>query len=89
MKKFIDAVSAEGGIEIVVLSGHADSVCVCARARVCVCACACACVRFHACTMYIFTVVVLAGDLDKMGDFGKYGGLVFELFYRADLSAFG
>ena len=55
----------------------------------CVCVCACVCVRFHACTMYIFTVVVLAGDLDKMGDFGKYGGLVFELFYRADLSAFG
>ena len=49
MKKFIDAVSADGGIEVVVVSG----------------------------------------DLEQLGDFGKYGGLVFELFYRADLTTFG
>jgi hypothetical protein len=48
MKKFINTVSAEGGIEVVVVSG----------------------------------------ELDQLGEFGKYGGLVFELFYRADLSAF-
>jgi len=49
MKKFIDAVAADGTIE----------------------------------------VVVITGELEELGDFGKYGGLVFELFYRADLSAFG
>ena len=30
---------------------------------------------------------VVAGDVDQT-DFGKYGGIVFELFYRTDLSAF-
>jgi hypothetical protein len=49
MKKFIDTVSAAGGIE----------------------------------------VVVVPGCLEQLGDFGRYGGLVFELFYRADLSTFG
>lgn len=34
-------------------------------------------------------VVVITGKLEELGDFGKYGGLVFELFYRADLSTFG
>ena len=34
-------------------------------------------------------VTVIGGVLEELGEFGKYGGLVFELFYRADLSAFG
>jgi len=49
MSKFITAVRAEGGVEVVVISGN----------------------------------------LEDLGQFGQYGGLVFELFYRADLSAFG
>mmetsp|Transcript_9806 Transcript_9806/g.23998 ORF Transcript_9806/g.23998 Transcript_9806/m.23998 type:complete len:342 (+) Transcript_9806:1-1026(+) len=34
-------------------------------------------------------LVVITGNLEEMGQFGQFGGLVFELFYRADLSAFG
>ena len=34
-------------------------------------------------------VCVVSGKLEEMGVFGQYGGLVFELFYRADLSQFG
>ena len=33
-------------------------------------------------------VIVVTGELSSLGQFGIYGGLVFELFYRADLSAF-
>eukprot|EP00605_Chrysophyceae_sp_TOSAG23-4_P000283 GSChrysophyteH1.ASY1.ANO1.328.1 assembled CDS len=32
---------------------------------------------------------VISGDIDESKDFYKYGGIVFELFYRADLSVFG
>ena len=33
-------------------------------------------------------VHVIKGDLADLGDFGSYGGIVFELFYRVDLSTF-
>jgi len=31
---------------------------------------------------------VISGDIED-SEFGKFGGIVFELFYRADLSVFG
>eukprot|EP00288_Rhodomonas_lens_P018798 CAMPEP_0177696976 /NCGR_PEP_ID=MMETSP0484_2-20121128/4266_1 /TAXON_ID=354590 /ORGANISM="Rhodomonas lens, Strain RHODO" /LENGTH=333 /DNA_ID=CAMNT_0019207981 /DNA_START=37 /DNA_END=1038 /DNA_ORIENTATION=+ len=34
-------------------------------------------------------MIVVSGPLEELGKFGEFGGLVFELFYRADLSAFG
>mmetsp|Transcript_47958 Transcript_47958/g.74909 ORF Transcript_47958/g.74909 Transcript_47958/m.74909 type:complete len:148 (+) Transcript_47958:106-549(+) len=33
-------------------------------------------------------LIVITGPIEDT-QFGQYGGLVFELFYRADLSAFG
>jgi hypothetical protein len=31
---------------------------------------------------------IIRGEVND-SDFGKYGGIVFEMFYRADLSVFG
>ena len=33
-------------------------------------------------------LLVIDGDIEE-SDFGRYGGIVFELFYRADMSVFG
>jgi hypothetical protein len=44
--------------------------------------------KFHA-RFSTSQVCVVSGKLEEMGVFGQYGGLVFELFYRADLSQFG